>query len=222
MKRADGERLAVGPVAGRDGPGRLHQSRRARMVRRQARRAARTWASTASRPTSASASRPTSCGTTAPTRSGCTTTTRYLYNKTVFDLLSEAPRRGRRGRVRALRDGRRPDSSRCIGAATRRPPSSRWPRPCAAGSRSGCRGFGFWSHDIGGFEGTPDAAVFKRWIAFGLLSSHSRLHGSTSYRVPWLFDDESVDVMRRFVRLKNRLMPYLFQAAGSRRRRARR
>ncbi|MGJ3558357.1 alpha-xylosidase [Streptomyces sp. INA 01156] len=43
-------------------------------------------------------------------------------------------------------------------------------------------GFGFWSHDIGGFEGTPDPDVFKRWLAFGLLSSHSRLHGSSSYR----------------------------------------
>ena len=46
-------------------------------------------------------------------------------------------------------------------------------------------------HDIGGFEGTPDPGVFKRWLAFGLLSSHSRLHGSNSYRVPWAFDDEA-------------------------------
>jgi alpha-D-xyloside xylohydrolase len=74
-------------------------------------------------------------------------------------------------------------------------------------------GFGFWSHDIGGFEGRPDPAVFKRWIAFGLLSSHSRLHGNHSYRVPWLFDDESVDVLRHFTHLKYRLMPYLFGAA---------
>jgi alpha-D-xyloside xylohydrolase len=57
-------------------------------------------------------------------------------------------------------------------------------------------GFGYWSHDIGGFEGTPEAAVFKRWLPFGLLSSHSRLHGSSSYRVPWAFDDEAVDVAR--------------------------
>jgi len=71
-------------------------------------------------------------------------------------------------------------------------------------------GFGYWSHDIGGFEGTPDPAVFKRWIPFGLLSSHSRLHGSDSYRVPWAFDDESVEVTRTFARLKNSLMPYLF------------
>lgn len=70
-------------------------------------------------------------------------------------------------------------------------------------------GFGFWSHDIGGFEGTPDPAVFKRWLAFGLLSSHSRLHGSDSYRVPWNFDEEAVDVTRRFTRLKMSLMPYI-------------
>jgi alpha-D-xyloside xylohydrolase len=74
-------------------------------------------------------------------------------------------------------------------------------------------GFGFWSHDIGGFEGRPDPAVFKRWIAFGLLSSHSRLHGNHSYRVPWLFDDESVEVLRKFTHLKYSLMPYLLGAA---------
>jgi len=74
-------------------------------------------------------------------------------------------------------------------------------------------GFGFWSHDIGGFEGRPDPAVFKRWIPFGLLSSHSRLHGNQTYRVPWLFDEEAVDVLRSFTRLKHALMPYLFEAA---------
>lgn len=74
-------------------------------------------------------------------------------------------------------------------------------------------GFGYWSHDIGGFEGTPDAAVFKRWIAFGLLSSHSRLHGSGSYRVPWAYDDEAVEVLRHFTRLKMSLMPYLAAAS---------
>jgi alpha-D-xyloside xylohydrolase len=74
-------------------------------------------------------------------------------------------------------------------------------------------GFGFWSHDIGGFEGMPDPAVFKRWVAFGMLSSHSRLHGSSSYRVPWLFDEEAVDVLRSFTHLKHRLMPYIYGAA---------
>jgi alpha-D-xyloside xylohydrolase len=80
-------------------------------------------------------------------------------------------------------------------------------------------GFGYWSHDIGGFEGDPDPAVFKRWLAFGLLSSHSRLHGSTSYRVPWAFDtgDEApgqsaVEVARTFATLKASLRPYLVAA----------
>jgi len=74
-------------------------------------------------------------------------------------------------------------------------------------------GFGFWSHDIGGFEGLPPASLYKRWVAFGLLSSHSRLHGSSTYRVPWLYDDEAVDTLRFFTKLKCRLMPYLYQAA---------
>lgn len=74
-------------------------------------------------------------------------------------------------------------------------------------------GFGFWSHDIGGFESTSSADVYKRWCAFGLLSSHSRLHGSTSYRVPWAYDEEAVTVLREFVKLKAKLMPYLYQTA---------
>ncbi|GAA1758519.1 alpha-xylosidase [Agromyces humatus] len=74
-----------------------------------------------------------------------------------------------------------------------------------------CSGFGFWSHDIGGFEGTPDPGVFKRWVAFGLLGTHSRFHGSGSYRVPWAFDEEAVEVTRTFTQLKLSLMPYLYQ-----------
>jgi alpha-D-xyloside xylohydrolase len=78
----------------------------------------------------------------------------------------------------------------------------------------GLCGFGFWSHDIGGFEGGGPAAVYKRWLAFGLLSSHSRLHGSGTYRVPWNYDEEACDVLRQFTRLKCRLMPYLFGLAA--------
>ncbi|MDR3494971.1 MAG: alpha-xylosidase [Ancalomicrobiaceae bacterium] len=78
----------------------------------------------------------------------------------------------------------------------------------------GLSGFGFWSHDIGGFQNTAPAPLYKRWCAFGLLSSHSRLHGFTSYRVPWLYDDEAVDVLRHFTKLKCRLMPYLYGVAA--------
>ncbi len=136
----------------------------------------------------------------------------YLYNQTVFDLL-----RKRRG------DGEAVLFARSATAGSQRFPVH-WGGDCDAtfaamgqmlrgGLSLGLSGFGYWSHDIGGFEGTPDAAVYKRWVAFGLLSSHSRLHGSGSYRVPWLFDEEAVDVLRTFTRLKMRLMPYLMGAA---------
>jgi len=82
------------------------------------------------------------------------------------------------------------------------------------GGRSlGRSGFGFWSHDLGGFENTAPAHVYKRWCAFGLLSSHSRLHGSKSYRVPGAYDEESCDVVRHFTQLKCRMMPYLYRQA---------
>ncbi|MGH3415898.1 MAG: alpha-xylosidase, partial [Actinocrinis sp.] len=137
----------------------------------------------------------------------------YLYNKTVFDLL-----RKRRGEGEAVL------FARSATAGSQSFPVH-WGGDCEAtfesmaetlrgGLSLGMSGFGFWSHDIGGFEGTPTPALFKRWIAFGLLSSHSRLHGSGSYRVPWQFDEESVDVLRHFTRLKARLMPYLYGAAG--------
>ncbi len=72
-------------------------------------------------------------------------------------------------------------------------------------------GFGFWSHDIGGFEDDGSADLYKRWVAFGLLSSHSRLHGSSSYRVPWNYDEEACDVLRFFTKLKESLMPYIWE-----------
>lgn len=78
----------------------------------------------------------------------------------------------------------------------------------------GLSGFGFWSHDIGGFEETAPAHVYKRWCAFGLFSSHSRLHGSSSYRVPWNFDEQACDVLRYFTQWKCRLMPYLYTMAA--------
>jgi alpha-D-xyloside xylohydrolase len=133
----------------------------------------------------------------------------YLYNQTVFEVL--------RGRGEAM------VFARSATAGSQQFPVH-WGGDCESsyeamaeslrgGLSLGMSGFGFWSHDIGGFEGTPSPALFKRWIAFGLLSSHSRLHGSSSYRVPWLFDDEAVDVLRRFSKLKARLMPYLDQVA---------
>ena len=82
------------------------------------------------------------------------------------------------------------------------------------GGLSFCQsGFGFWAHDISGFDSTATPDLYKRWSAFGLLSTHSRLHGHDSYRVPWMFDEEACDVLGYFTRLKCSLMPYLFSQA---------
>jgi alpha-D-xyloside xylohydrolase len=136
----------------------------------------------------------------------------YLYNKVVFDTLTKV----------------KGENEACLFARSASVGSQKMPvhwggdnnsnYPSMAESLRGglslcLSGFSFWSHDIGGFEGTATPDVYKRWCAFGLLSTHSRLHGSDSYRVPWLFDEEAVDVCRFFTKLKNRLMPYIFSLA---------
>ncbi len=132
-----------------------------------------------------------------------------LYNKVVFELLEE-----KRGKGEAAL------FARSATAGGQQFPVH-WGGDCEAtyesmaeslrgGLSLGLSGFGYWSHDIGGFEQSSPPDLYKRWVQFGLLSSHSRLHGSTSYRVPWLYDEEAVDVLRYFTKLKMRLMPYLF------------
>ena len=134
----------------------------------------------------------------------------YLYNKAVFELLEDF-----HGKGNAM------VFARSAATGCQKFPVH-WGGDCDAtwesmaedlrGGLSFCAsGAAFWSHDIGGFSGTANASLYKRWVAFGLLSTHSRLHGSSSYRVPWLFDEESVVVMRHFRELKNRLFPYSFR-----------
>jgi alpha-D-xyloside xylohydrolase len=136
----------------------------------------------------------------------------YLYNRTVFNVLREE-----RGDQEAL------VFARSATAGSQQFPVH-WSGDSTAtfesmaetlrgGLAFGLSGFGFWSHDIGGFEQTARADVYKRWTAFGLLSSHSRLHGSNSYRVPWHYDDEAVAVLAKFTKLKCSLMPYVFRSA---------
>ncbi|HMI84091.1 MAG TPA: alpha-xylosidase [Polyangiaceae bacterium] len=136
----------------------------------------------------------------------------YLYNEAVFSLLEQF-----HGKGKAV------VFARSATAGSQKFPVH-WGGDCDStfesmaetlrgGLSYAMSGGAFWSHDIGGFSGTAPPALYKRWVAFGLLSSHSRLHGSTSYRVPWSFDEESVDVLRFFTHLKHRLMPYLWSCA---------
>ncbi|MFV0429851.1 MAG: alpha-xylosidase [Arachnia sp.] len=133
----------------------------------------------------------------------------HLYNKAVFEVLTEVRGEGKAVLfARSATAGGQQFPVHWGGDNTSTFPSMA--ETLRGGLSLAASGFGFWSHDIGGFEGTPDPAVFKRWVAFGLLSSHSRLHGSQSYRVPWAFDDEAVTLTRKFAELKNTLMPYLY------------
>ncbi len=138
----------------------------------------------------------------------------YLYNKTVYELLER-----KRGKGEAVL------FARSATAGGQKFPVH-WGGDCwsnyeamSESMRGGLSltmsGFGYWSHDIGGFEATSTADVYKRWAAFGLLSTHSRFHGSNSYRVPWAYDDEAVDVVRFFTKLKLSLLPYLYSSAAT-------
>lgn len=136
----------------------------------------------------------------------------YLYNKTVYEMLK---------RKKGERDA-------CVFARSATVGTQQFPvnwggdnlatyesmAESLRGGLSFCQsGFGFWAHDISGFDSTATPDLYKRWSAFGLLSTHSRLHGHDSYRVPWMFDEEACDVLGFFTRLKCSLMPYLFSQA---------
>ena len=136
----------------------------------------------------------------------------YLYNKAVFNLLKEV-----KGEHEAVL------FARSATAGGQQFPVH-WGGDCFAnypsmaetlrgGLSFAMSGFSFWSHDISGFESTATPDLYKRWVAFGLMSTHSRLHGSTSYRVPWLFDDEASEVVAYFTKLKCTMMPYFYAKA---------
>lgn len=136
----------------------------------------------------------------------------YLYNETVFELLKEV-----KGEGEAI------VFSRSATAGCQKFPVH-WGGDCKSdyvsmeqtirgGLSLMMSGFSYWSHDIGGFEDKSTADVYKRWAAFGLMSSHSRLHGSSSYRVPWNYDDEASEVVKFYTELKAQLVPYLTEEA---------
>ncbi len=135
-----------------------------------------------------------------------------LYNKAVYDVLAET-----KGEDEAILFARSATvGGQCYPVHWGGDCSSNYPsmaESLRAGLSFGMSGFGYWSHDIAGFEDQATPDLYKRWTQFGLLSSHSRYHGSTAYKVPWLYGDEAVDVCREFVDLKLRLVPYLKRMA---------
>jgi alpha-D-xyloside xylohydrolase len=76
----------------------------------------------------------------------------------------------------------------------------------------GLCGFSFWSHDIGGFVMKSPEAIYRRWLPFGMLTSHSRCHGLPP-KEPWAYGEDFTAAFRRAVELKYRLMPYIYTQA---------
>jgi alpha-D-xyloside xylohydrolase len=80
-------------------------------------------------------------------------------------------------------------------------------------------GMTFASFDIGGFYGLPhleersSPEVFVRWAQMGLLFSHARVHGNGSPKEPWEYGPETLQIFRRYAKLRYRLLPYLYTAA---------
>ena len=76
----------------------------------------------------------------------------------------------------------------------------------------GLSGFTFWSHDMGGFVGDKAEDVYRRWVPFGMLTSHSRSHG-TPPKEPWEFSPGFLADYRKAAEMKYRLMPYIYAQA---------
>ncbi len=72
---------------------------------------------------------------------------------------------------------------------------------------------GIWSHDIGGFYGSPpQPEVYIRWAEFGLFSPLARAHGTTP-REPWEFGSRAVEIFRAYAKLRLQLAPYYYGLA---------
>jgi len=76
----------------------------------------------------------------------------------------------------------------------------------------GLSGFTYWSHDVGGFVDRPSRDLYRRWMAFGVLTSHVRAHGAPP-REPWEYDKALTDDFRRALNLRYSLMPYIYAQA---------
>jgi alpha-glucosidase (family GH31 glycosyl hydrolase) len=75
-------------------------------------------------------------------------------------------------------------------------------------------GYGWWSHDIGGhMHGQKDNELLVRWVQYGVFSPILRLHSSNNLwnvKEPWNIDVESEPILTKFLRLRHRLLPYLY------------
>ena len=76
----------------------------------------------------------------------------------------------------------------------------------------GLSGFSFWSHDMGGFVTASPEDIYRRWLPFGFLSSHTRAHGAPPTE-PWLISEDFTKAFRECAEMKYKLMPYVYAQA---------
>ncbi len=76
----------------------------------------------------------------------------------------------------------------------------------------GLSGFSFWSHDMGGFVTASPEDIYRRWLPFGFLSSHTRAHGAPPTE-PWLISESFTEAFRACAEMKYKLMPYVYAQA---------
>jgi len=76
----------------------------------------------------------------------------------------------------------------------------------------GLSGVPFVGTDIGGFNGNASGELFTRWMQLGVLTPFCRGHSATATELhePWAFGPRVEAICREFLRLRYRLLPYLY------------
>ena len=76
-------------------------------------------------------------------------------------------------------------------------------------------GIPFSGSDIGGFSGNPSPELYKRWFQLSTFTPFFRTHSSieSHSREPWTFDDDTLQSIRKFLNLRNQLLPYIYSLA---------
>jgi len=73
----------------------------------------------------------------------------------------------------------------------------------------------FWNGDYN--EGVKDLGyqeLYTRWLQFGTFLPVFRSHGTDTPREPWNFEQPFRDVITSFIRLRYRLLPYIYSLAA--------
>ena len=78
-------------------------------------------------------------------------------------------------------------------------------------------GVSWWSHDVGGFMGgMEDGELYLRWIQLGCFSPIFRIsvnEGRYYKREPWRWDVKTFQIVKKYMQLRNRLVPYIYSEA---------